>query len=46
MPFREKRLRSAQPGKSYEIKLRSTGDITIRPIEPKSPPATEAKSGK
>src|SRR3954470_9366315 len=36
----------AQPGKSYEIKLRSTGDITIRPIEPKKPPAAEAKNGK
>jgi hypothetical protein len=35
----------AQPGKSYEIKLRSTGDITIRPIEPPAPPAAEAKSG-
>jgi hypothetical protein len=33
----------AQPGKSYEIKLRSTGDITIRPIESKTPPAAEAK---
>src|SRR5436190_19659029 len=32
----------AQPGKSYEIKLRSTGDITIRPIESKAPAATEA----
>src|SRR3954453_5982015 len=36
----------AQPGKSYEIKLRSTGDITIRPIETKAPAATEAKNGK
>lgn len=36
----------ALPGKSYEIKLRSTGDITIRPIEPKkAPPAAEAKNG-
>jgi hypothetical protein len=35
----------AQPGKSYEIKLRSIGDITIRPIEPKAPPAAEAKNG-
>jgi hypothetical protein len=35
----------AQPGKSYEIKLRSTGDITIRPIEPTTPPAAEPKSG-
>jgi hypothetical protein len=35
----------AQPGKSYEIKLRSTGDITIRPIEPKAAPAAEAKTG-
>ena len=34
----------AQPGRSYEIKLRSTGDITIRPIEPTAPPAAEAKS--
>jgi hypothetical protein len=37
----------AMPGTSYEIKLRSTGDITIRPIEPKkAPPAAEAKNGK
>src|SRR4051794_21768645 len=36
----------AQPGKSYEIKLRSTGDITIRPIESKAAPAGEAKNGK
>lgn len=36
----------AQPGKSYEIKLRSTGDITIRPIEPKTPSAAEVKNGK
>jgi hypothetical protein len=36
----------AQPGKSYEIKLRSTGDITIRPIEPKAPSAAEAKNEK
>jgi hypothetical protein len=36
----------AQPGKSYEIKLRSTGDITIRPIESKAPAAAEAKNGK
>jgi hypothetical protein len=36
----------AQPGKSYEIKLRSTGDITIRPIESKAPAADEAKNGK
>ena len=35
----------AQPGKSYEIELRSTGDMTIRPIESKTPPAAEAKSG-
>jgi hypothetical protein len=35
----------AQPGKSYEIELRSTGDVTIRPIEPKTPPAAEAKTG-
>lgn len=36
----------ALPGKSYEIKLRSTGDITIRPLEPKkAPPAAEAKNG-
>jgi hypothetical protein len=34
----------AQPGKSYEINLRSTGDVTIRPIEPNVPPAAEAKS--
>lgn len=34
----------AQPGKSYEVKLRSTGDITIRPIESKAPPAAEAKN--
>jgi hypothetical protein len=36
----------AQPGKSYEIKLQSTGGITIRPIETKAPPAAEAKDGK
>jgi hypothetical protein len=36
----------AQPGKSYEIELRSTGDMTIRPIESKSPTAAEAKNGK
>jgi hypothetical protein len=36
----------AQPGKSYEIELRSTGDMTIRPIESKSPTAVEAKNGK
>jgi hypothetical protein len=35
----------ARPGKSYEIKLRSTGDITIRPIDLKAPPAIEAKNG-
>src|SRR4051812_46844756 len=35
----------AGPGKSYEIKLRSTGDITIRPIDLKAPPAIEAKNG-
>ncbi len=32
----------AQPGKSYEIELRSTGDVTLRPVEPKSS-AAEAK---
>ena len=26
-----------QPGKTYEIELRSTGDITIRPLEEKTP---------
>ena len=36
----------AQPGKSYEIELRSTGDMTIHPIESKSPTAAEAKNGK
>jgi hypothetical protein len=41
----------AQRGKSYEIELRSTGDITIRPIEAKAAPAaptapaTPAKTG-
>jgi hypothetical protein len=34
----------AQPGKSYEIELRSTGDMTIRPIETKTPAAAEAKN--
>lgn len=34
-----------QKGKSYEIELRATGDLTIRPIEPKSPPAAEASNG-
>ena len=35
-----------QKGKTYEIELRSTGDMTIRPIETKAPPATaEAQKG-
>ncbi len=34
-----------QPGKTYEIELRSTGDMTIRPVQPKATPAAEAKSG-
>src|SRR4051812_3681045 len=36
----------AKPGKSYVIELQSTGDLTIRPIESKAPPAAEAKNGK
>jgi hypothetical protein len=28
-----------QPGKTYEIDLRSTGDISIRPVNSQSPPA-------
>ena len=35
----------AQPGKSYEIRVRSTGDMTIRPIEKKTPPPAAAKTG-
>lgn len=34
-----------QKGKTYEIELRSTGDMTIRPIEVKAPTTTEAKNG-
>jgi hypothetical protein len=35
-----------QPGKSYEIELRSTGEVKIRPIDlKKAPPAAEAKNG-
>jgi hypothetical protein len=34
-----------QPGKTYEVNLRSTGDVTIRPVELKTPPAAEAKKG-
>ncbi len=34
-----------QPGKTYEIELRATGDMTIRPVEPKLPPASEAQKG-
>ena len=36
----------ALPGKSYEVKLRSTGDITIRPIDSKAPPSAEATNTK
>jgi hypothetical protein len=36
----------AKPGKSYVIELQSTGDMTIHPIESKSPTAAEAKNGK
>jgi len=36
----------AQPGKSYEIELQSTGDMSIRPIESKSPTAPAAKASK
>lgn len=35
-----------QKGKTYEIELRSTGDMTIRPVEAKAPAAAEAKNGK
>ncbi len=31
----------AMPGKSYEIELRSTGDVTLRPIEAKTPPTAD-----
>jgi regulator of replication initiation timing len=34
-----------QAGKIYEIELRSTGNMTIRPVEPNAGPMTEAKSG-
>jgi hypothetical protein len=35
-----------QKGKTYEIELRSTGDMTIRPVEPKAPMAAESKPGR
>jgi hypothetical protein len=35
-----------QKGKTYEIELRSTGDMTIRPVEPKAPTAAESKTGR
>ena len=34
----------AQPGKSYEIDLRSTGDVRIRPVDAKPAPTAELKS--
>jgi hypothetical protein len=34
-----------QPGKSYEIDLRATGEMAIRPIEGKPQPMAEAKTG-
>jgi hypothetical protein len=34
-----------QPGKIYEIELRSTGNMTIRPVDAKTLPADEAKNG-
>ena len=36
----------AQPGKSYEIELRSTGDMTIRPVETKTPPRPQAEASR
>jgi hypothetical protein len=35
----------AQPGKSYEIDLRSTGDMKIRPIDTNAPASASAKKG-
>ncbi len=35
-----------EPHKTYEIELRSTGTMTIRPVEPKTPPAAEAKNSR
>ncbi|HEX5471501.1 MAG TPA: hypothetical protein VFW73_06425 [Lacipirellulaceae bacterium] len=35
-----------EPHKTYEIELRSTGTMTMRPVESKTPPAAEAKNGR
>jgi hypothetical protein len=35
----------AEPGKTYEIELRSTGDMTIKPIEAKAHASASAKAG-
>jgi hypothetical protein len=35
----------AEPGKTYEIELRSTGDMTIKPMEAKAPASASAKAG-
>jgi hypothetical protein len=34
-----------QPGMTYEIDLRATGEMAIRPLETKAPPMAEAKTG-
>jgi cell division protein FtsB len=34
-----------QPGKTYEIDLRSTGEISVRTVEPPAPPAIVPTSG-
>lgn len=34
-----------QPGKTYEIDLRATGEMAIRPVEAAAPPAAAAKNG-
>lgn len=35
----------AQAGKTYEIELRSTGDMTIKPMDAKAPASASAKAG-
>ena len=34
-----------QPGMTYDIDLRATGEMAIRPVETKAPPMAEAKTG-
>jgi hypothetical protein len=34
-----------QPGKTYEINLRSTGEISVRTVESPAPPANVPNSG-